>query len=343
MKSIRIHKHGGPEVLRVDTIPKPEICDKDQVIVQMKAWGLNHLDIWVRKGFSNKVLPLPMTLGSDGSGKVVFAGSNLSSSMIGNDVLIQPGIIDDVNKCHSGNEHYSRKYGILGETENGVQSEYIVVSKNNVYNKPKHLTYQEAAAMPLVFMTAYEMLVKKANLKANDRVLIYGGCSGVGSAALQIAKDIGSNIVTTAGNEEKIDFLEKMQFGSVVNHSKSSMFKTLKDLTDGNGFDVIFEHIGNKTWDKSIRLLNKGGRIVTCGATTGFNVQINLAHLFIKQQSILGSTMAGTDSFFEVMSKIKQKKYYPVISKTFNFKDIFSAHQYIENRHNFGKVVLDNE
>ena len=343
MKSIRIHNHGGPEVLSIDSIPEPKDCPTDHLIVEMKAWGLNHLDIWVRKGFANKKIPLPRTLGSDGAGTVIEVGSNVSPSLIGSDIIIQPGIIDEVRDNYKGKEHYSTKYGILGETHNGVQSEFVVLSKNNIEIMPKKLSYEEAASMPLVFMTAYEMLIKKANLRSEDKVLIYGGCSGVGAAAIQVARDVGAEIVTTGGSEEKVDFLKQMEIGEVVNHSASSTLKILKELTNGKGFDVIFEHIGKNTWDDSIRLLNKGGRIVTCGATTGSNVKINLAHLFIKQQSILGSTMAGTSTFSEVISKINQKKYYPIIAKRFNFNDIVSAHHYIEDRQSFGKVILYND
>ena len=194
--------------------------------------------------------------------------------------------------------------------------------------------------MPLAFMTSYEMIVKRAKLKSNETILIHGGSSGVGSAAIQIAKDIGANIITTASNEKKEEFCYKMGANIVFNHNSNNYFNEIKKITKRFAIDVIFEHVGKNTWQNSLRLLGKGGRIVTCGATSGKNVDIDLAHLFIKQQSILGSTMSSINSFKEVLLKINNNVYTPVISKVFEAANVVDAHRYIENRKQMGKVIL---
>ncbi len=343
MKAVRIHSHGNSDVLSIDDISEP-VCEPQQVIIEMKAWALNHLDLWVRKGFGNKnALELPLILGSDGSGFIVEKGSKVKGWDNGDEVVIQPGLINDVDKSYFGHENLSNKYGILGETHNGVQSEYIALDITNIYRKASHLSFVEAASMQLVFMTAYEMLVQRAHLSANETVLIYGGCSGVGSAAIQIASDIGAKVIVTAGSKVKIEYLKKLGLDKVLSHNDNDLLTNLREITNGKGVDVVFEHIGSNTWSNSLKILNKGGRIVTCGATTGSKVNIDLTHLFIKQQSLIGSTMAGMASFIKVMNKIKNKKYTPIIDKVFKLEEVKLAHEHIENRLNIGKVVLNNE
>ena len=343
MKAIRIHEHGDSNVLSIDNISDPE-CNHNQIIVKMKAWGVNHLDLWIRKGFGDKVkLNLPLILGSDGSGVVVEKGKDVSGWLEGDEVVIQPGLIANIEKKYSGHENLAENYGILGETHNGVQAEYVMLDPTNIYKKASHLSFPEAASMQLVFMTAYEMLVERAKLKNGETVLIYGGCSGVGSAAIQISKNIGAKIIVTAGNAEKIDYLHKLGLDAVILHNDNNLLKKLRELTSGRGVDVVFEHIGSNTWENSLRILKKAGRIVTCGATTGSSVSIELNHLFIKQQSIIGSTMAGMKSFLKVMEHINDKIYSPNIDKIFTFNEISLAHNYIEARKNLGKVVLSNE
>ena len=295
----------------------------------------------MRKGFTSHKLPLPLVLGSDGAGEIVDRGKDVKGWEIGDKVVIQPGIINDVTKEYAGYENYSPNYGILGETQNGIQSEYVSLDPRNIYKMASHLSFCEAASMQLVLMTAHEMLVYKANLKRNETVLIYGGASGVGAAAIQIAKDLGAIVISTAGNNKKINFLKELGADFTVLHTNKNLINELKDITNGNGVDVVFEHIGYRTWQHSLKILNKGGRIVTCGATTGANVNIDLTHLFIKQQTIFGSTMAGINTFNQVMEKIKLQKYVPTIDKVFKFEDIQQAHSYIENRKNTGRVVLE--
>ena len=340
MKAIQINKHGSLDVLKLSEIDEP-VCTDSKVKIKIKACAINHLDIWVRNGFENLILPLPLILGSDASGTIVEKGKNVENYNIGDDVVIQPGTFKLSCKiAKQGKENYSRTYGVLGETENGVQAEYVVLDPINIFNKPKHLTYIDSSSMQLVFMTAHQMIVNRAKLQPEETILIYGATSGVGSAAIQIAKDIGSKVITTVGNKSKIDHAYKMGADYVVLHNEDVFDRNIKEISNGDGINVVFEHIGLKTWNKSLKLLNKGGRIVTCGATTGSKVDIDLTHLFIKQLSILGSTMSNMATFEDVMTNINNKKYKPFVDKVYNFNDIKDAHQRIENREHIGKVVL---
>ena len=341
MKAIRIHNHGDANSLSLDDINMPPKAD-DEIIVKVKATALNHLDIWVRNGLPGIPIPLPLIMGSDASGKVVDVGLKVKDFKVGDKVVIQPGTFDDsYNDLQIGKENFSKSYGILGETENGVQAEFVSLPKRNLHLMSDHLTYEESASMQLVFMTSYQMLVKRAHLKDSDIIMIYGGSSGVGSAAIQIAKDIGATVIATSGNKKKENHAYSMGADFVVSHYNNDSFVSqIKDITNNKMCDVVFEHVGLNTWNQSMRCLAKGGRLVTCGSTTGSNIKIDLRHLFMKQQTILGSTMGGLESFNEVMSKIKNDIYKPFIDQIFTFKDIKKAHKYLEDSKQIGKVVV---
>ena len=340
MKAVRIYEHGGLNKLIYDELTQPD-CTSDKVKIQIKASALNHLDIWVRIGMPRLPVPFPIILGSDGSGTIVEVGANINNYYKGMNVVIQPGTFcKKCQYCTNGNENYCLEYGILGETENGTQAEYIVLDPINIYTMPNQLSYEEAASMPLVFMTAYQMLIMRAKLHSNETVLVYGGTSGVGSAAIQICRDLGAEVIATAGNDDKCEYSENMGAHYVVNHNHDNWLDEVKNITGKRGVDVVFEHIGSATWEQSRRILSKGGRIVTCGATTGPDVNINLAHLFIKQQTILGSTMGSISAFEKVMDKIQDGKYIPMVDKVIPMEDIRDAHDYIENRKQMGKVVV---
>ena len=341
MKTILIKEHGDVNVLNSVLTSEPD-CPVDRIKINIKACSINHLDIWVRNGIPGIRIPLPLIMGSDASGTIVEIGKNLLSSgySLGDDVVIQPGtfntsLIDSKNK----KENYSSSYGILGETENGVQSEYVLLKPENIYPKPKHLSFEEAASMPLVFMTSYQMLIERAEIKKDDFVLIYGGTSGIGMAAIQIAKDIGATVITTVGSDEKKSFVQKLNPDYILNHEEDDLYKKIKHISP-KGVDVVFEHIGPSTWNQSVRVLAIGGKIVTCGATTGNKVSIDLRYLFMKQQSILGSTMGSLSTFKNVFDKINNMKYNPYIDRVYKFDDIKKAHMRMENRKHFGKIII---
>tara|TARA_B100001250_G_scaffold47646_1_gene37299 strand:+ start:518 stop:1552 length:1035 start_codon:yes stop_codon:yes gene_type:complete len=340
MKAIRIHENGDENVLKYEDIEEP-VCGSNQVKVKICSSSINHLDLWIRMGIPSLKTTFPMILGSDAAGKITEIGEQIKDYKVGDDILVQPGVFcNECKLCNQGKENYCSKYGIIGENYNGIQAEYVILNPANIYLKPSCLDYNEAASMPLTFMTAYEMLVKRAKLQKNETVLIYGGSSGVGSAAIQICKDIGANIITTAGNSIKSKFCLDLGANYVLDHNSNKMYEKIKQITGKSGVNVVFEHIGYKTWNYSLHLLSRGGRIVTCGATTGNKVEINLSHLFIKQQSILGSTMSSLLTFKEIIKKINDKVYKPVIGKVFNFADIRDAHKYMNDRKQIGKIVL---
>jgi len=339
MKLITIRDHGNADVLNVVSKPEPT-CPPDKIKINIKACSLNHLDIWVRNGIPGLNIPLPLVMGSDASGTIVEIGSNINhlEYSLNQDVVIQPGTFDAAS-IGSEKENYSSSYGILGETEDGVQSEYVLLKPENIYPKPKHLSFEEAASIPLVFMTSYQMLIERAKIRENDLVLIYGGTSGIGMAAIQIAKDVGCTVITTVGNDEKMDFVKKLNPDYIVNHHEHNLYKKIRNITK-RGVDVVFEHIGPSTWQDSMKVLAIGGRIVTCGATTGNNVSIDLRHLFMKQQSILGSTMGSLSTFKNVISKVNEKKYSPYVDSIYSFDEIKEAHIRMEDRKHFGKIVV---
>ena len=336
MKAVQIKKHGNSDVLTIKQLEQ-SLCNPNEVKVQMKACSINHLDIWVRNGLPGLNIPLPLVLGSDGSGTIVEVGDLIKNFSIGDDVVIQPGTYPDGDV----KENYSSNYGILGETENGVQCEYVNLKEKNIHLKPKHLSFEDAASMQLVFMTSYQMIVTRANLLKNETILVYGATSGIGSAAIQIAKNIGSRVISTVGSKDKINYAENLGSDYVLQHYDNSNFVSqIKDITNNNGCDVIFEHVGTNTWPNTMKSLAIGGRVVTCGATTGPKISIDLRHLFMKQQTIMGSTMSCIKSFKDVMRNIDCDIYKPFVDKIFTFDKVKEAHDYIENRLQKGKVVL---
>jgi len=341
MKSIRIHQHGNIDVLQVQSVPEPKITDNN-VKVQIKAASMNHLDIWVRNGLPGLPIPLPLTLGSDAAGTVVEVGNNVKHLNINDNVVIQPGTFNNkFNDLKKRKENYSKSYGILGETEDGVQSEYVCLPEKNLHKMSDFLSFTDASSMQLVFMTSYQMLVSRANLLKDEILLVYGGSSGIGSAAIQIAKDIGAFVIATVGDKDKEKHAYEMGADEVLFHyNNDNLFSQIKDISKNNLCDVIFEHVGSKTWQTSLKSLARGGRIVTCGSTTGANVSFDLRYLFMKQQSILGSTMSSIDSFINVMNKIEDKKYKPFVDEVFSFNDVKKAHLYMEESKQKGKIVL---
>ena len=256
-------------------------------------------------------------------------------------MVISPGTSCGVcEPCLSGNDHYCRSYGIYGETEDGCEAEYKLVPEQNLLPKPKNLTFEEAAAVPLTFLTAWQMLVDRAQVKPGETVLILAAASGVGSVGVQIAKLHGARVIATAGDEEKFDRIRALGADHVINHRKQDIADEVRKLTNKRGVDIVFEHVGASTWEKSLKALAFGGRLVTCGATTGYDVKLDLRHVFIKQQQILGSTMGPKASLFKIFRLVEEKRLSPVLDRVFPFSEAPEAHLYLEGGKQFGKVVL---
>lgn len=341
MKAIRIHQHGGPEVLKIDDLPVPILEDAKSVLVKIKAAAMNHMDLWVRKGMPGVKIPLPIILGCEGAGVIEEAGAGVRNFKKGDEVVISPGTsCEQCESCLSGNDHYCRSYGIYGEHLDGAEVEYKVVPEGNLLPKPKNISFEEAAAVPLTFLTAWQMLTDRGGIAPGKQVLILAAASGVGSAGVQIAKLFGARVIATVGSDEKAARVKALGADEIINHKKQDIADEVKRLTDRRGIDIVFEHVGAATWEKSLKSLAFGGRLVTCGATTGPEVKINLLHLFIKQQQILGSTMGPKGSLFKIMRLIEEKRLLPVLDQVFPFSEIQKAHQRLEERAPFGKIVL---
>ncbi|MCB0284658.1 MAG: zinc-binding dehydrogenase, partial [Calditrichaeota bacterium] len=300
MKAVRIHLHGGPHVLSIDEMDQPEL-KKGDIKIKVKAAALNHLDIFVREGIPG--ISLPLVMGSDAAGEIVECANDVTAFSPGDHIVIMPFNINTDDPLFKENkENLSRNYQIRGEHCDGVQAEYVVVSQDFVMKKAECINWQEAAAFPLVALTAYHMLVTKVALKAGQWILIHGASSGVGSAAIQIAKTLGANVIASTSSPEKVDLAQKLGADHVINYKEVSTGKTARDVSDG-GVDVVFEHTGEQTWKESLRALRIGGKIVTCGATSGYNIQLDLRALFSKQQQFIGSTM-GTRSDMLAVNKL---------------------------------------
>lgn len=340
MRAIRIHEHGGPDVLRIDEIPQSRPT-ADGLLVKVKAVAMNHMDLWVRNGMPGVSLPLPIILGCEASGVVEEVGPAVKNYKKGVGVIIIPNRSCGVcPACREGNDHFCPQFGLYGETEDGLDVEYKVVPERNLLLKPKSLSFEEAAAIPVTFLTAWHMLVDKCQIHTGQKVLVVAASSGVGSAAVQIASHFGAEVIATAGSEEKIRRATELGAEYVINHTTQDFSREVKKITEGQGVDVVFEHVGAATWEKSLRCLGLRGKLVTCGATTGAEVKINLVHLFIKHQQIIGSTMGPSKTLQKIYQLAAEKKLRPVIDQVFRFDEVKEAHKRLEGRGQFGKIVL---
>jgi len=341
MKAIQFSQHGNSSVLEYVEQERPHITD-GQVLVEIKAASLNHLDLWIRRGLPGLQINLPHTPGSDAAGVIVAVGSSITDWNVGAEVVVQPGTFcGTCDPCLAGNEDMCPAYGILGETEAGLQQQFVALLPKNIGAKPKNLSFVEAAALPLAALTAWNMLKNRAQLKPGETLLVLGAGSGVGSMAVQMGKYQGATVIATGGSKAKRQLALDLGATHVLNHHQPGFSREIKKLTNGKGADVVFEHIGEATWADSLKSLAVGGRLVTCGATTGIKGHLNLQHLFYKRQSILGSTMGSVSDFHACLDLAGQGTLRPVIDKTFPFREIQKAHDHLEFKHGFGKVVLE--
>jgi NADPH:quinone reductase-like Zn-dependent oxidoreductase len=339
MKAVRIHQFGGPEVLTYEDIPDPQLR-KDQVLVRVKACALNHLDIWVRKGLPG--VKLPHILGSDIAGEVVEAGEYLSGFSPGQRVLIAPQhFCGHCTKCLAGVQNQCREFTVLGNAVDGGNCELIAVPAASVIPIPDALDFDQAASVPLVFVTAWHMLVGLARVHAGQTVLVLGGSSGVGIAAIQIARLFHCRVITTAGDETKLEKAHALGADYGINHYQQKISEEVRRITNKQGVDIVIEHVGAATWEESVKSLKTGGTLVTCGATTGPNVSIDLRHLFARQLSLLGSYMGTIGELHEVLQHVFAGRLKPVVDRVFPLRDTRAAHEYLESSKMFGKVVLN--
>jgi NADPH:quinone reductase-like Zn-dependent oxidoreductase len=341
MRAIIIREHGGPERLHQETLPDP-VAKPGEVLVQVQAVGLNHLDLWVRRGVPGVRYPLPLIPGSDVAGRVASLGAGVSDLKVGDEVVVAPGVsCGSCPACLAGMDHRCPHYGILGEHQHGGCAELMVAPRVNVLEKPASLSFEQAAAIGIPFLTAWHMLVDRAELQHGETVLVQAGGSGVGSAAIQIARFFQATVITTVGSDAKAELAKKLGAHEVVRYSTQDVAKEVKRLTNGRGADVVVEHVGAATWEGSLKALSWHGRLVICGATTGDKVELSLRHLFFKSQSILGSTMGSKTDFRTVVEHVGAGRSTPVIGKVLPLEDVVEAHRLLEARQVFGRVILN--
>ncbi len=340
MKAIAIRAHGGPEAVNVEDLPDPQ-AGPGQVLVRVKAAALNHLDIWVRIGWPGLKLAFPHVLGSDVAGVVEAVGAGVDGVKTGDAVVVNPSLgCGRCERCLSGHENLCRRFAILGEHVSGGQAELLAVSARNVMPKPARLSFEEAAAVPLTFMTAWHALVQRANVRPGETVLVHAAGSGVGVAAVQIAKLLGARVIATAGSDAKLEKAKALGADEVVNYETQDFVQEVRRLTDKKGVEVVFEHVGKKTWEKSILAAAIGGRITTVGATTGFDPLTDLRHVFFRQISILGSTMGTAGDLLEVLRFVGEGKLRPVVDRVLPLAEARKGQDLLSERAQFGKIVL---
>ena len=340
MKAIVIRAHGDPETLRLEEVPDPQ-PGADTAIVAVRAVALNHLDLWVRRGVPGHRFPLPMIPGSEVAGVIEQVPVSAMPWKAGDEVVVAPGIsCGHCLPCLSGNDPLCASFGIFGETRDGGCAERIAVPLRNLLRKPSRLSFAEAAALPLDLLTAWHMLVSRAALRPGETVLVQAGGSGVGSAAIQIAKLWGAVVYATAGTPDKVKRAIALGADEGIDYSASDFLVEVRRLTNKRGVDVVFEHVGASTFDQSLRSLARGGRLVTCGATTGAEVTINLRLVFFKLLSILGSTMGSLAELHEIFRHVEAGRLHPVVDRVLPLADAAEAHRVLERREAFGKVVL---
>ncbi len=340
MKAIVFDRHGESDVLNLREVPAPPAAP-GTVAVRLKAAGVNHLDIWVRKGFPNVPLPLPHIPGSDGAGVIEETGAGVKGLKAGDRVVLSPGMgCGTCDKCRSGWESLCDGFHLIGFQIDGAYAERIVVPERRVIKVSDKYSFEEWASVPLVFVTAYHMLVTHAKLKAGETVLIHAAGSGIGSAAIQIAKHLGAQVITTVGNEAKAAKAKALGAGEVILYRKNDFAEETKRLTGGKGADVVFEHIGPETFQKSLQCLAKGGRLVTCGATSGPKIELDLRFLYMRQHTVIGSYMGDKGELAESIRLLEKGILKPVVDTVYPLADARKAHDRMDARDFFGKLVL---
>jgi NADPH:quinone reductase-like Zn-dependent oxidoreductase len=343
MKSMRcavVREHGGLEAVLIEERPVPEPAP-DQVLIEVRACGMNHLDLWVRRGVPGHKFPLPMILGCDFAGVVTEVGEAVRNTKVGDEVCAAPGFsCNTCEACLSGDDNLCRSYGIFGETRDGGCAEYAAIPAANIIPKPASLSFEEAASFPLAFLTAWHMLVARCAVQPGETVLVHAAGSGVGSAAVQIAKLWGADVIATASTDGKLERARDLGADHTINYRELDFAREVRGLTGKAGVDIVFEHTGAATWEGSVRSLKRGGRLVTCGATSGFEARFDLRMLFFKNLSFLGSTMGSRGELHTIVQHMAAGRLRPVVDRILPLDQVREAHRVMENREQFGKLVL---
>jgi NADPH:quinone reductase-like Zn-dependent oxidoreductase len=341
MKAVIFRRRGGPEVLSWEEVDDP-VPGPDEVLVRVGACGLNHLDLHIREGSHGMKAPLPHVGGLEPAGTIAAVGSEVSDWAVGDRVIVLAFTADGTcSFCLDGRENLCENREIIGMTRDGGFAEYLVAPASCLVRTPDRLTDTDAAALPSAFGTAWHMLVSRAQTKADEWVLVLAAGSGIGSAAIQIARELGCRVIATAGSEDKLAKARELGAEHVINHAETPRFELeVRKITGGRGVDVVFEHIGPATWQHSLASLRTGGRVVTCGGLTGRMAETDLWNLFWRQFTILGSMGATRSDMAGVLELVEGGRVQPVIDRTFPLAETRAAQEHLDARRAFGKVVV---
>jgi NADPH:quinone reductase-like Zn-dependent oxidoreductase len=338
MKAVRFHEHGTVDVLRYEDAPEP-VPNPGEALVRVRACALNHLDLWQRRGIERVTIPLPHTSGADVAGEVVEPGA--SGFPAGARVMLQPGLsCGRCRECLDGRDNLCAQYDVLGYRSPGGYGEYVAVPVANLIPLPDSINFIDAAAFPLTFLTAWHMLTSGARLTAGEDVLVLAAGSGVGQAAIQIAKLHNARVIATAGSAEKLAKATELGADAAINHHSDDVVKRVRTLTAGRGVDVVVEHVGQATWERSVRSLARGGRLVTCGATTGHAAAIDLRFLFSRQIALIGSYMGTKGELLAATPFFFAGRLKPAIDRVYPARNAAEAQARLERGEQFGKIVL---
>lgn len=344
MRVVRIREHGGLDRLVFEEAPRPE-PGPGEVRVAVKAAGVNHLDTWVRRGVPGHTFPLPMIPGCDGAGVVDAVGPGVTQRKPGDRVVLAPGHACGLcPACTSGRDHLCRHYGIFGETRDGTCAEAVVVPERNALPLPASVPFATAAAFPLVYLTAWHMLAGRAELRPGETVLVHAAGAGVSTAALQIARLLGAGrVIATTSTAAKAAKARALGADVVIDYTREDVLGAVREATRKQGVDVVIDHVGATTFATSLKCLRKGGRVVTCGATSGPSVDVHLNLVFFKSLSILGSTMGPLGTVHELVDHVAAGRLQPVVDSVMPLAAVAEAHRRLEARDVFGKLVLTTE
>ncbi|MGD8500926.1 MAG: zinc-binding dehydrogenase [Phycisphaerales bacterium] len=342
MKAVAIHEHGGLDQLRVEEIPEPEFA-ADEVVLKVHSAALNHLDIWVREGRGGLDLPKPHILGSDAAGVVTAVGANVRGVTVGDEAILNPALCCGCCEyCNRGEQSECNTFGIVGLSRQGTFAEKVAVPYRNVFSKPSHLSFHEAASLSLAYQTAWRMLMTRAGLMPGETVLIHGIGGGVALAALQLAKLADAEVIVTSSSDEKLSKAGAIGADHTINYKiEDDVSQIVRDITGGRGVDVVVDTVGAETWNISFGAARRGGRIVLCGVTTGTEANTNLRMLYWNQLTILGSTMGSDEDFRQMLGAVTAARLKPVIDSVTALDDVKDAMGKMEAGEQFGKIVLE--
>ena len=340
MRAVYYEEHGGPDVLKIGDFDDPAAA-RGQVVIDVKSVSLNHIDLFLRRGLPGLRIPLPHIPGCDAAGVVSEVGEDVTTVAVGDRVLMNPSVsCGQCEFCVRGDASLCTTYTLIGETTQGTCCEKIVVPAINAIPIPDSLSFDDAASIPLVFLTAWRMMIKKGRLRAGESILILGASAGVGIAAIQIAKVAGARVLAAASTDEKLELCRALGADVLINYAKEDFVKRVRTVTGKRGVDVVIDYVGKETWVKSLKSLASGGRLLTCGATTGYDPQTDLRHIFYRQLEVIGSTMGSRNDLMAPLNLILEGRMRTVVGAVFDLEETAEAHRVMEERRALGKIVL---